>query len=595
MANPTAEHTDAEVEKEKTEDRLLNDYSFYAASLLRIIDKKTNLVPLVRNTVQKIIAEIKQDIKARGRRIRMYILKGRQFGVTTDQLGENFHRTSTQFNKTALFIAHEPIARTALFDVVKRMHNHMPNDLPEWKPELKRSNKTELAFEGLDSAIRVGVAGEDNTGSGQTVNYLHLSELPKFPQNSTDDLLTSLFQAVPKSDPDSEIVGEGTANGVGGAFYVGFKAARFIYEGFLKSGVPAWRMRINDEADPENEWAAVFLPWYIHDEYEMDPEPGFKRTDYVHPVYGNEQELARIHGLNDQKLQWRRHTIVNECRGSLEKFHQEYPCTADEAFISSGSTVFNIVKCQEKIAKCKPPRAVYDCILETGQFTAKTLGPTDDANNLLQVWTEAQPGVAYIISADVSEGKEVGKSGKETDYHAADVAEQLTGLQVAHWHGKIEPVDFAVWLYHMGLRYNMAWLVPERNNHGTAVVGELARRKYKKLYFEESLNPPHRPILRYGWATVGGKYGDAKSLVIDNLSNLINKGADGIVCADTLREMITYKQSKTGKLGAEEGCFDDRVMSWAINCWVRGRLKLPSTAPGSAETQGPAMSGKGMF
>jgi hypothetical protein len=577
------------------EKEMVFDYLKYAPANLKIQTLEGNLISFSFNEIQLLLDEIAHDLEALTGMVRLVILKARREGVTTYWAGKFYHNTSHNRNRYSYIITHEPDATDFVFKMVKRFYDHCT-----WKPATKYNNTTLLEFNkpsgigGLDSAFRVATANKKDIGSAQLIHNLLLSEIAKYGADAAEDILTSLLPTVP-SEPNTYIIMESTAKGVGGKFYDRFVGARYIYEMYLDHGQVKWRRSINPLADANNIYARIFIPCFVFKKYQADPDPGFKRTTTDHETYGNEQNLVDLYGVNDCFLQWRRNTIINVCDNSLRKFLQEFPCSWQEAFLSSGHPVFNVVKCQEKITKCVPPRAVYDCILETGQFTAKTLGPADDANNLLQVWTEAQPGVPYIISADVSEGKEVGKSGKETDYHAADVAEQLTGKQVAHWHGKVEPVDFAVWLYHMGLRYNMAWLVPERNNHGTAVVGELARRKYKKLYFEESLNPPHRPILRYGWATVGGKYGDAKSLVIDNLSNLVNKDADGIVCADTLREMITYKQGKTGKLGAEEGCFDDRVMSWAINCWVRGRLKLPSATPGAAETQGPAMSGKGMF
>jgi len=121
----------------------------------------------------------------------------------------------------------------------------------------------------------------------------------------------------------------------------------------------------------------------------------------------------------------------------------------------------------------------------------------------------------------------------------------------------------------------MAWLVPERNNHGTAVCGKLFELHYPNLYHEETPNPPHRPIKRYGWLTKGGKMGDAKALVIDNLRQTLDNGTDGIMSIDTLKECMTFKHSSDGKLGGETGCFDDRVMSYSINQWVRKRLPMP--------------------
>ena len=123
----------------------------------------------------------------------------------------------------------------------------------------------------------------------------------------------------------------------------------------------------------------------------------------------------------------------------------------------------------------------------------------------------------------------------------------------------------------------MAWLVPERNNHGTAVCSKLFELHYPNLYHEETPNAPHKPLKRYGWLTTGGKYGQAKAMVIDNMSELINNDADGIQCIDTLKEFLTFKHSSDGKLGAETGCFDDRVLSISIGNFVRKRLQLPSS------------------
>ncbi len=566
-ASPDINHSVDEVER-----LWLSSFDDYAKDLLRIQTKLSTLVPFVRNPVQKIKAAIKRDIRNNGRLMRLIILKARQFGISTDELMEMLHEISTMELRNCMVATHDPDSTNYLFRVVKRAHDNIP--IPEWKPEKKASNAKELIFEGLDSAIRVGTAGKDNLGSGTVIHRSLLSELAKWPKHVIDAILTSLFQCIPKT-LDSELVIESTANGIGGEYHTIYLAAKYRYEVFLKNGKPDFRCRINPDALPDNEFSSVFIPWFVHEEYQMDPEPGFKRTNFNHPVYGNEQAMVRLHGMNDCQLAWRRHTIANECRGSLANFHQEYPSTAEEAFLSSGRPVFeNTAVLQERIKLCLKPIAYYDCITSIGQFTAKTPQFEGDTDGLLQIWRETQPGVPYVISADVSEGIEIGKG---TDFHSADILEQLTGKQVAHWHGKCDPIQFGILLSHIGYRYNTAWIVPERNNHGTAVVGKLAEIKYPNLYGEKTPNPPHKPVKRYGWLTRGGQMGDAKALVIDNLVELVNKNMDGIQCPDTLREMITYKHAADGSLGAESGCHDDRVMSYAIGQWVRKRLPLPSS------------------
>ena len=572
---------------------MVYDYLTYAPANLKIQTLEGTLVPFQFNEIQLLLHEIAKDLETRTGLIRMLILKARREGVTTYWTGEFYHNTIHHRNRYSFIITHEPDATDFVFKMVKRYYDNC-----QGKPVTKYNNTTLLEFNnsagtGLDSAFRVATANKKDVGSAQLIHNLLLSEMAKYPQTVIDDILNSILQCVPK-ELGTRVVMESTAKGVGGEFHDRFWGARYIYELYLDRGKPRWKCSINPDADSNNEYARVFIPCYVFTKYQMDPEPGFKRTKDKHPLFDNEQKLVDLYGVNDCFLQWRRNQIVNECRGKLSTFQQEYPMNANEAFLSSGRPVFDVVKCQEKIKVCPKPIAFYDCINLIGQFTAKTPQFEGDNDGLLQVWREPDPGVPYVVSADVSEGIEIGKD--KTDFHSIDVIEQLTGKQVAHWHGKCEPIQLGVLLSHIGYRYNTAWIVPERNNHGTAVVGKLSEIRYRNLYGEETPNPPHRPVMRYGWLTRGGKIGDAKALIIDGLVELVAKGIDGIQCPDTLRELITYKHNADGSLGAESGCFDDRVMSYAIGQWVRKRLPLPSTmtAPGASTNAGPAIQAGGL-
>ena len=558
---------------------MLGSYTEYAHTLLRIKNKQAKLAPLTRNKIQQFVGEIKQDIKARGRLVRIIMLKGRQFGVSTDQLGENFQRTSTSTHKTAMFVTHEPKATSHLFGIVKRMHENIP--LPEWKPGLKYSNASELVFDGIDSAIRVGTAGTDNVGSSQTINYLHLSELPKFPPHSTENILTSILQCVPKSDPDSEVFIEGTAFGVGGKFYDMFWGAKYVYTVFLRKGRPAWKLTINNNAKPDNDYSSIFAPWYCHEEYQMDPELGFTRTKA-------EQMLVALHGINDRHLKWRRYTIANECLGSEEKFEQEYATTPESAFLGTGRPVFTPTQqisarkkaLEDAINAGKDSRKYYECMYGTGQWitAAPEMGHTD---GLLQVWEEPRAGAQYVVAADVAEGLEKG------DWDSVDVVDQLTGRQVAHWHGHTAPDQLAILLYHIGHRYNVACVAPERNNHGLTTVSKLFNDlNYPNLYVEEVDDPPHKKRKRYGWHTTSAN----KPLAIDGLAADFRQTPGNINCVETLGEMLSFKHNNDGSMEAESGRFDDRVMSLAIANHVRKTLALPSSTPAPTPSGSPVPS-----
>ena len=568
-------------ETDKTEETWVSSFDDYARDLLRIQTKKSFLIPFVRNEVQKIKARIKKDIRSRGLLMRLIILKARQFGMSTDELMEMFHEAATKELRNNLVVTHRPDSTSYLFDVVKRAHEHIPER--KWKPELKKSNARELIFKDVDSAIRVGTAGEDNIGSATVVHRCLLSELAKYPRNAIDGILTSLFQAIPKT-MESELVIESTAQGVGGEFHTMYWAARYHYRVFLRKGKPDFEMTINYSAPEDSQYSAVFFPWFVHDEYQMDPPPDFKRTKDNHPMFGNETALVEDDGVTNRQLAWRRHTIVNECRKSLATFNQEFPHTPESAFLSSGRIAFDPAeRVEARRRACKPPMAHYRCQLTSGQWiaTKPDMGNTD---GLLQVWEEPIPGRPYIVSGDVAEGDVYG------DFDSSSVIDQITGVQVAHWHGKMPPDQFGMLLDAIGKRYNYAWMAPERNNHGYTTITKLVDLSYPNIIPQFKPEPGEKPKQHYGWWT-GTSRSAGKTQMIDELAAFFRENPTAINCAETLSEMLTFKVNDDGTMGAEEGHYDDRVMDLAIGISVKKFLKgKPPKSPAGAALPGAAQS-----
>lgn len=531
----------------------------YFRDLLRIQTKKSTLVPFERNDVQKVVARIKLDIKKNGRLLRLIILKARQFGISTNELMEILRECSLNPLRNAIIVAHEPKATKYLFNVLKRAWNNIP--FPEWRPKKKASNATELIFEGIDSTIMVGTAGSDNVGSGTMIHRALLSELAKWPAHTAESVLISLNQTIPKL-PHTEQVIESTAFGMGGKFHELYWGARYRYTVFLGiDGKPDFRCDINPDSKKENEYSSVFIPCFVFTEYRMDPEPGFRRTPY-------EEQICLAHGVGDDFLAWRRHTIANECLGSEEKFKQEYPLTDLEAFLASGRPVFDpIAQVEFRRKACRPAPACYK--LESGNWVAAQ--PIDgDTDGLLQVWEEYQPSKFYVIPGDVAEGLEHG------DFDSADVLDQKTGKQVAHWHGHTSPDKFGEILFALGRRYGDAWVAPERNNHGHTTITTLINLGYDNVVPELSIRPGEPPKKHYGFYTGSSKTG-GKSAVTDELAAWFRVNPDLVNCKETCGEMLSFKTNADGTVGREAsaGHFDDRVMSLAIGNFVRTRLGPP--------------------
>lgn len=559
---------------EEVEEGLAFDFIYFAPRCLKIQTMEGRLEDFELNEPQRLLEEIVAELKAAGLPVRLIILKARREGVSTWMSARSYHYTSSGFNRYAVTVTHEPEATDFLFKMVKRFHKNVPD---WWRPSTKYSNMKLLEFNntsgtGLDSAFRVGTAEKGDFGSGQLIHRLHLSEVAKWPKHTQKSLLTSLLQCVP-DEPDTEVVFESTAKGIGGEFYKRFFAARYRYDVILDAaGKPQIRKTTNESAAPDNKYCAVFLPWFIFPKYRMEPPPGFvryKKESNTQDARECEVTLAELYNLTDAHLAWRRYIIANKCGDSEDEFKQEYPSNPQEAFLSSGRPVFNNTNLL-KLKKAAPkPIQRYDCLLSTGQWIAK-------ADGGLRVWKEPIPGRPYVIGADVAEGLEHG------DCSCADVVDHLTGEQVAQWHGHIDADLFGRLLAHLGRRYNGAWIGPERNNHGLTTVTTLVNLNYPHIYAEMVPEPPGKPRRRYGWCTSW----TTRPLIIDNLIELMREGSHGIRCAETFEEMMSFKIQADGKQQAEEGMWDDRVMSYAIVQQLRRSLLVVRTETSGGTTPG---------
>jgi hypothetical protein len=552
-----------------------SSFERYAPVSLKIQNEESELIPFSFNPVQDILHQIYRDIENNGRLIRCWILKARREGVTTDTTGMFYYKTTHGRNRYAYHITHEPEATDFVFNMVKRYYAHAP-----LRPLTKYNNKKALEFNtedgnGLDSAIRVGTAGKDDLGSGQLIHYLHLSEIAKWKAKKVKPLLTSLMQCVP-SNPGTMVIGESTAKGIGGEFYEGFWNARYVYEVYLHRGKPTFRCRVNQTADKNNDFSAIFIPWFVFPKYKRDPEPGFERT-------AAERQMVTLYGIHDGHLQFRRWAIQNKCGGDPMVFQQEYPSNADEAFIAGGRPVFKPVAdvlARKRVLEAayyaavkagKDPRKYYRFEFSTGQWQSAT-PENGDVESLLQVFAEPRGGSLYTIGADVSEGIEV--SDGKADFSSVHVVETLSGREVAVWHGKIAPDLFGVMLYHMGKRYNWAYMAPERNNHGFTTVTKLFDMNYPELHVDVIEEAPLKPRKRYGWLTGSNKTKHAG--VIDTLRAEFRDRPENFRDPETLGEMLSFKELPDGGMEAEEGRFDDRVMSRAIANKARERAPRAS-------------------
>lgn len=528
-------------EAEETLLELAEDPLFYMESLLWIKTKGRKIVPFKLNTVQKrVYGEIKK-LRDEGKPIRIILLKARQTGVSTLTEGVIFHDTAMNENVSSLIIAHDKESTTHLFKMSKLFYDKMEAD---FRPMIHAFNRNEILFEnpsdikrdsdpGLRSRIRVETANNLSAGRAFTLQNLHVSEIAFW--EKPEEVMLGLMQAVPSGeDEKSMIFVESTANGAGGYFYHMWKDA--------KAGA--------------NDFVPIFIPWFEDPKYRKEIPPDFKLIDTSHPIYGNETKLKERYKLDNEQIWWRRWYIKNHCNNEPLKFKQEYPATPAEAFIASGSNVFD-VDIIEDLRK-------YTKIPQRGEFSEDDDGAiefVDKPNGRWFMWEKAEEDNRYVFGCDVAEGLADG------NYSCIEVLDKKNMEQVAEFHGHLRPEVFATEIAKGGKYYNNALASVEANNHGHTTLAHLRKiyfRIYYQIEFDKQVNKRTRNI---GWRTTR----KSKPLMIDRLDKSIRSKEIilwGDAVLDELAEYVefvnTAKKSNYLKMGAAGQGLDDRVIALAI-------------------------------
>ena len=506
------------MEIEEIARKLKGNFPLYAKNMLKIVTKEGDTRSFVLNSAQLYVHKVlEQQLKDQGN-IRALVLKASQTGISTYTQGRNFWKVTQNRNANAFVLSHLAESTNAIFNMVRHFYENVPH--PAFKPPLASQSASTLVFDEINSRYRVGTARSTQTGRGQTNRFVHGSEVAFYPQGS--DIVAGLLQTV--GGKNTEVILESTANGAGGWFY----------DQVMKS------LRC------ESEWVTCFIPWYWMPEYRKKVSPYFVATP-------EEYDLAQKYGLDDEQLSFRRAKLDE--LGGTDLFRQEYPSTPLEAFLTSGRCFVE----ETAISQC-----------ESNCYTADFKGDIIDGNLIprehgnYQEWYPPLREESYVIGVDVAEGLAYG------DYSCAQILDSM-GNQVGCWHGHIDPFDYGALVAMLGKRFNNAYIVVERNNHGLGTLRKIQDLGYANLFVESSVDGAYgdRLTKRGGFLTTS----KTKPLIVDNLATLMRQGESGVADIELLNELRTYIIDDKGSYNSQNGCYDDRVMAYAIA--LHGLASMP--------------------
>ena len=507
-----------ERQKRELKRRCKEEPKFFIEKTCYIIDKTTNrLTRFLFNKIQNKYWDLKKGFD--------YVIKSRKGGISTVTIARMIQKCAFNRNERAVMLCQNDDATFKMFR--ERVIPILKNCKFPLNFEIKESAGTVL-FPNLDSTLYIGTAGSKKFGRGSDITIYHLSE---FAHWEDPEVLTGIEEACMDN---AEGVIETTANGI-----------NFAHK--------TWR----DACKGLNRYHPLFIPWYLDDTYRVK---GVKALDHL---TREEQELIEVFDIDFEQLAWRRKKIKDMAMPEL--FPQEYPATAEEAFISSSKMVFNWVSLVEHEKNCISPRHT-GYLKDANEAGIKFMA---NQNSNLHIWDMPVEGHVYVVGADIAEGIPDGC------FSAAFVLDLSEGTQVASYHGRCPPDDFGDILSNIGYFYNTALLVPESwPGCGAVTMSRLIRVNYPNIYIRDKKPRGYRTEEQlYGWATTS----ETKPMMIHHLAGegirdfKLRIRDAGLI--DEMRSFI-YNKDHTDKMEPQEGCFSDQVMACGIAFYIGSKMGL---------------------
>lgn len=473
---------------------------------------------------------------------RHIILKARQLGFTTFidiwVLDEILFNT----NREALIIAHTLGDATEIFDrKIDFAIRNMSEEVKGASFKLVRNSAKKIQVvvdygpeEGSTSSIQVS-----NSGRSGTYFYVHISEFAKlclaYPQRA-NEVETGTFPAVPF---DGFIFIESTAEGMAGRFYELFN------EGWPnRDSITPMKSRV------------MFMPHFYNWQY--DDREMSKITENI-PISEMDAceidwaEYQQLNNLTDKEItyyymKWLQMGGKNST-DAINKLHQEFPTTPEEAFLSTGQTYFPTAKVFSQMQTAQSGKLGELQVNDKGDVLFQEF-----SGGALEVFEKPERGQQYIIGGDTAEGLAHG------DSQILYVLKHKTEECVAVYKSNVPPDEFIGVAFNLGKWYNWALMAIESNKDGLWVNDGLDKMGYINLYYRKVFDDITKNVTKFfGWKTTSA----TRPFALAALKAMFLRKDKGFPMA-ILKEMVTFLRNAKGRPEALAGKNDDVIMAASI-------------------------------
>ena len=570
--------------------RCRHDFPFWAFKCIKIKHKDGDYDrPFILNAPQrKLIAEF-EKMREEGRPIRIILVKARQWGGSTaTQIYMLWIQLMRRPGFNSLIIGQQHSGTEEVIAMAKKALDQYPRSLLQGDGDPMTEKEKVYVSAGLSRSaiiiprrnfrIKAGSAERPDSIRGGDYALVHLTEVglwKKTDGKRPEDIIRAATSGV-LLHPETMIVMESTANGVGTFFHREYEAA--------KRGTSLYR--------------PVFVAWHEIEKYAMEPPD--RRVLAERIVKNRESDFSDSDRIATGRYIWR----LWEAGASLDAIcwyehtrsgydapdtmPSEYPSDDVEAFVNSGANVFNRRKALALKDRCLPPK--YSGELEGradyGERALEGITFEPDPNGRLKIWDmpSTDNGMSTAMHDRYLTVVDVGGRSIKADWSVIVVFDRIRMLRgggpavAAQWRGHCD-IDLLAWMAaRIAKWYGDSLLVIESNTMETrdpdryvdgdqsAFILNQLRDCYPNLYARRQ-SPEDiiegRPR-KYGFHTNVS----TKPMVISNLVRVVREGLYIERDAACVDEYLTYERRPNGSYGAISGKHDDMLMTRAIGLHI---------------------------
>jgi hypothetical protein len=453
------------------------DFSYFCETYLKIVDKDGDLGLLKPNHAQKMFLEAEKSNPWQ------YVLKARKLGLTTIIAARNFWRSLFTPHFSSLVMAHTDDSAKAIFRIYKRFYKNLP---PLLQFPIAQENLHEMSFEH-GGRIVASTAGTEAL-RGDTFQAIHCSEFAMY-----SNIQSTIAAALNTAGENATVALETTAKGLNDAHKIWYGA-----NGFNK----------------------LFISWADSPECMSASEPEFIPVEL--------KELAREHELSIGSVNWGAYTYITRCASDWNTFCQEYPVTADLAFITSGR-----------------------------RFFTSHIFPHAKAHEGYEQYLKPSKYCIYTMGVDTASGS---MEGDYSSFVMLDVTNKRSPKIASSFYGRLPPTEFARQVLIEAKKYN-ALIVPESNSYGLSIIEYLVAKQWGYMYRRTKYD-----AIQKRWQESMGFQTNVntRSVLLARMQEYISREWLEVTDERLKDEINTFVFNSANKPTAEVGRHDDIIFACAL-------------------------------